>query len=227
MTPVSFDAEYVEPRNRATTFFRLILAIPHMILAALWGFAVCFVVIAAWFALVFTGRWPQPLYDFTADYLRYTTYVYAYVALLTDEYPPFSGKADDRYPVVLRIGPPKPRYDRVKVLLRIFLLIPVMIIMYAMQLVWEVGAFIAWFAILAVGRQPRGLQDMIALGLSYQQRAYAYALLLSEEFPPFTSPQPSLTAGPGPSSPLPPSAPEPAATSGAPEAPRGFEPPAG
>ena len=55
------------------------------------------------------------------------------------------------------------------------------IIVYAMQIVWELGSFIAWFVIVVAGRQPKGLQDMIVLGLSYQQRAYCYLALLSEE----------------------------------------------
>ena len=55
-----------------------------------------------------------------------------------------------------------------------------------MQIVAQLGAFIAWFAIVVLGRQPKGLQDMIALGTSYQQRAYAYLALVTEDWPPFT-----------------------------------------
>jgi hypothetical protein len=55
-----------------------------------------------------------------------------------------------------------------------------------MQIVAQVGAFLAWFAIVVLGRQPKGLQDMIVLGLSYQQRAYTYIALITEDWPPFT-----------------------------------------
>ena len=61
-----------------------------------------------------------------------------------------------------------------------------LIIQYAMQIVAQVGALIAWFAIVVLGRQPKGLQDMIVLGMSYQQRATAYFALLTEDWPPFT-----------------------------------------
>jgi hypothetical protein len=54
-----------------------------------------------------------------------------------------------------------------------------------MQIVAQVGSFIAWFAIVILGRQPKGLQDMIGLGLSYQQRSLAYLALLTEDWPPF------------------------------------------
>jgi hypothetical protein len=213
-----FEAEYVERRSRLTTFFRYVLAIPHFIVLWVWGFVATFAVIAAWFALVFTGRYPKPLYDFVAGLLRYGTAVYGYITLLTDEYPPFSGDTD-RYPTRIRIPPPKPEYDRIKVLLRIFLAIPVLIIAYAMQVVYSVGAFVAWFAIVLLGKQPKGLQDMIVLGLSYQQRAYAYVALLTEDWPPFLDQQGgSLPAGAPGGSGLP-AAPATTAPPAAPEAP--------
>jgi hypothetical protein len=184
--PVTFKADYVEKRSRLTTFFRGLLAIPHLIAVLFYVFAAEIVTFFAWFALLFTGRYPQGMYDFVAGALRYGTRVCGYVFLLTDEYPPFSGDAATRYPVDLNIGPPKAEYSRLKVLFRIILMIPVYIIAYAMQIVFEVGALLAWFAIVVLGRQPKGLQDMIVLGMSYHQRAYGYFFLLTEDWPPFT-----------------------------------------
>jgi hypothetical protein len=183
---VTFKADYVEKRSRLTTFFRGLLAIPHLIAVLFYVFAAEIVTFIAWFALLFTGRYPQGMYDFVAGALRYGTRVCGYVFLLTDEYPPFSGDPATPYPVDLNIGPPKAEYSRLKVLFRIILMIPVYIIAYAMQIVFEVGALIAWFAIVILGRQPKGLQDMIVLGMSYHQRAYGYFFLLTEDWPPFT-----------------------------------------
>ena len=64
--PVTFKADYVEKRSRLTTFFRLLLAIPHLIAVFFYGLAAGVVVIVAWFALLFTGRYPQGMYDFVA-----------------------------------------------------------------------------------------------------------------------------------------------------------------
>jgi hypothetical protein len=183
---VTFKADYVEKRSRLTTFFRLLLAIPHIIFLYFYGLAAGVVVIIAWFVLLFTGRYPLGMYDFVGGSLRYSTRVYGYLWLLNDEYPPFSGSATTQYPVDLIIEPPKAEYSRLKVLFRIILAIPVLIIHYAMQIVAQLGALIAWFAIVLLGRQPKGLQDMIALGTSYQQRAYAYLALVTEDWPPFT-----------------------------------------
>jgi Domain of unknown function (DUF4389) len=203
--PVTFECDYAEKRSRLTTFFRLILAIPHLILLYFWALAAYVVAIIAWFAIVFTGRWPRGLYDFSAGYYRYATAVTGYVALLTDEYPPF-GADTDSYPVRLRVAPPKEHYSRLKTFFRFILAIPVLIIAYAMQIVAGVGALIAWFAIVILGRQPKGLQDMTALGVSYQVRANPYVYLLTEEWPPFTDDstaqvEPAPTFGALPSTP--------------------------
>jgi hypothetical protein len=191
-----FEAQYVEKRSRLTTFFRAILAIPHIIVWYVWSLVAGLAVIVAWFALLITGRYPQGLYDFVAGSQRYGTAVYGYLALLTDEYPPFSADTDD-YPIHIKIPPPKAEYNRLKVLFRIFLAIPVFIIVYAMQIVWEIGAVIAWFVIVIIGKQPKGLQDMIVLGVSYQQRASAYIGLLTEDWPPFTDDRPALGGSTG------------------------------
>jgi len=80
----------VGPRDRSSVAFRPILVIPHLL--AIWaiGFAWAVTTIVAWFAILFTGRYPRALYDFATGALRWTTRVEAYLLLLTDEYPPFS-----------------------------------------------------------------------------------------------------------------------------------------
>jgi hypothetical protein len=225
--PVTFEADYVEQRSRLTTFFRLLLAIPHYIVLALWGIGVFFAVVAAWFALLFTGRWPQGLYDFTAGFLRYYTRVSGYTWLLTDPYPPFSGGDEPSYPVRLHVGPPLPEYNRLKVLLRIFYVIPAYLIVYVMSIVVELAGIAAWLVIVVTGKQPKGLQDVIGLCVSYGARAYALMMLLTETYPPFTDDHARQIGEPAPSAPLP-SQPAPVA----PEVPvqagthSGFEPPA-
>jgi hypothetical protein len=216
-----FEAQYVEQRSRLTTFFRLILIIPHAIVVSVWGFLAFFALVAAWFALVITGRYPEPLYNFVAGLLKYSTAVSSYFGLLTDDYPPFSGDTDN-YPAHIRIPPPLPHYNRLHAAFRLITAIPPYIIAYAMNIVWTLGAFLAWFAIVILGKQPKGLQDMIVLGLSYQQRAYAYMLLLTEKWPSFLDTEGGTLEGPTSGSGLPPApttSPAPA-TPEAPGAPR-------
>jgi uncharacterized protein DUF4389 len=216
----TFDAEYVEKRSRLSTFFRAILVIPHFIVVMVWGFIAFFAVLIAWFAIVFTGRYPEGLYQFVAGLNRYATAVYGYWYLLTDEYPPF-GADTDNYPVRLGgLERPLESYDRLKTLFRIILLIPPYIIAYAMGIVAQVGALLSWFVIVILGKQPKGLQDMTVLGLSYQQRVMPYYCLLTETWPSFNGPEAGAISGPTSGSGLPP-APVTAPAPAAPEAPAG------
>jgi Domain of unknown function (DUF4389) len=212
----TFEADYVEKRSRLTTFFRLLLAIPPAIVVWLYAIVAYFALIIAWFAIVITGRYPEGLYNFIAGFNKLSTALYGYTGLLTDAYPPFTPDDADNYPVRLQIGPPLPRYSRLLTFFRGLLAIPVFIIMYAMQIVWELGSLIAWFVIVVIGKQPKGLQDMIVLGLSYQQRAYCYILLLTEKWPAFTAASGGSLNAPAGGGGLPASS-----AFGTPEAPRG------
>ena len=80
----------LEGRNRLTVAFRLILAIPHAIVLALLGIAVFVVGVIAFFAVLFTGRWPDSLRGFVLGVGRWWLRFQAYLLLLTDEYPPFT-----------------------------------------------------------------------------------------------------------------------------------------
>jgi hypothetical protein len=204
--PVTFEADYVEKRSRLTTFFRWLLAIPHFLILAFWGLAVFFGVIVAWFGLLFTGRWQLGLYMFTANYMKYYARVSGYIWLLSDPYPPFpSGVNDDPdYPVRLNVDAPLAEYSRLKILLRIFYVIPAAIIIYVLNLVLELIAFVAWLVIVVTGKQPRGLQDVIKLCVSYHMRANGLFFLVTETYPPFTDDhEPEQLAQSAPMTPLP------------------------
>ena len=67
MYPISYEADpALEGRNRLTTFFRYIVAIPWLIVASLYGFVAEIAAVIAWFAIVFTGKYPEGLYNFNA-----------------------------------------------------------------------------------------------------------------------------------------------------------------
>jgi hypothetical protein len=80
----------LENRNRVTVGFRLILAIPQIIVVLILGIAAIVVWLIGLFAVLFTGRWPEGLRAFVVGVMRWGTRVEAYVGLLTDTYPPFS-----------------------------------------------------------------------------------------------------------------------------------------
>ncbi|HZA75362.1 MAG TPA: DUF4389 domain-containing protein [Acidimicrobiales bacterium] len=80
----------LENRNRLTVAFRIILVIPQMIVLAFLGIAAFVAGVIAFFAVLFTGHWPDGLRTFVVGVMRWGTRVNAYFLLLTDEYPPFS-----------------------------------------------------------------------------------------------------------------------------------------
>lgn len=187
MYPVSYAAvSAIEGRNRLTTFFRYIVAIPWMIVAALYGFVAQFAAFFAWFAIVFTGRYPQGLYDFNAGYLRMVSRVNGFAYLLSDDYPPFGGEEDGGYPIQVGVAPPLDAYSRAKTFFRLIIGIPVMILAWVQSLILSVVTFLAWFAILFTGKFPEGLFDPARSANAYLTRAGAYFLLLTEDWPPFS-----------------------------------------
>ncbi|HYM55313.1 MAG TPA: DUF4389 domain-containing protein, partial [Solirubrobacteraceae bacterium] len=181
--PVTFEADYVEQRSRLTTFFRLILVIPVAIVLYVFGIVASIAILIAWFAIVFTGRYPQGLYDFVAGFNRFLARVTAYAVLLCDPYPPFNGAPDQSYPVRMEFAGPLERYSRPKTFFRIILAIPIMVLRYVMGLLLEIGAFAAWVVIVITGKMPRGLFDLMVLANSYTARSDAYLYLLTETYP--------------------------------------------
>jgi hypothetical protein len=185
MYPVSFAADYAERRNRLTTFFRYIVDIPWVIVAGLYGIGAFFATVIAWFALVFTGRYPQGLYNFNAGYLRMYSRVNGFAYLLTDEWPPFGGQDAPDYPIRIGVPPPLDFYSRIKVLFRAIVGIPVILLGWVHSLILLVCALISWFA-LFTGRLPAELFSPMRSASAYLARAGAYFLLLTEDWPPFS-----------------------------------------
>ena len=79
-----------QPADRLTVAFRFILALPHILCVAVLGVAWAVTTLIAWFAILFTGKYPESLYPFGVGVLRWGTRVEAYLLLLRDEYPPFA-----------------------------------------------------------------------------------------------------------------------------------------
>ena len=169
-------------RNRLTVFFRLILAIPHLIWLAVWGIVAALAVIANWFATLVKGQSPEGLHNFLATYLRYQTHVYAYVLLLADPFPGFGGKPG--YPIDVEIDPPRPQ-NRWTVGFRLILAIPAYIVSGILGYLNRALAVFSWFIALAMGSVPEGLRNFAAFALRYEQQTAAYSLLLTGRYPSF------------------------------------------
>ena len=186
MYPIAFEADHeAEGRNQLTTFFRLIVVIPWQVVSLFWMLGAAVLAFCAWFAIVFTGRYPQGMYDFNVRALRFVARVDGLAFLLTDRLPPFGGDPDDAYPIRLAAAPPKPEYSRLKTGLRLIVGIPVFLLSYVQGVIGGACAVVAWFAILFTGRLPESLHRGIRGAVAYEIKAGAYLLLLTEDYPPF------------------------------------------
>lgn len=76
--------------NRWLVLVKWLLAIPHFIVLAFLGIAVAVVIFIGFFAVIFTGGWPEGMRRFVVGFMRWATRVNGYVLFLTDDYPPFS-----------------------------------------------------------------------------------------------------------------------------------------
>src|SRR5262245_2275406 len=152
-----------------------------------------FVLVAQWCFTLVAGRPADGLYRFTARYLRYAMHLNAYVFLLANPFPGFRGRSG--YPVDLVVDPPA-RQRRWTTALRVVLVIPPYVFMSVLAQVLQVVAFLGWFACLAVGRMPKGMRDLGAYCLRYQQQTLAYLFLLTDRYPTIESEAPRERPGP-------------------------------
>ena len=201
--PVRLVVEDDLERNRVTVFFRLILAIPHLIWVTLWTIAAVLVGIVNWFATLITGRPPAGIHRFLSSYVRYSVQLNAYVYLVANPYPGFLGE-EGEYEVDVRLPPPAPQ-ERWKTLLRIILALPALLLSGVLggaggpgripqrgrRATFSTGggalmlfcAFLGWFAVLFTSRMPRGLRDANAYAIGYGAQVAAYVLLLTDRYP--------------------------------------------
>ena len=229
--PVRVDASEGASVSRWLWLVKWLLLIPHLIVLAFLWLAFFVVTVIAFFAILFTARYPRPLFDFNIGVLRWTwrVHYYGYWALGTDRYPPFTLADVADYPAHLNVAYPE-RLSRGLVLVKWWLLaIPHYLIV---SLFIGGGLWIgsqtsssgngwnnAWgasvdlvslllcisaIALLFTGRYPRQLYDFI-LGMDrWAIRVAAYAALMTDQYPPFRLDQGGIDPGSMPAYPTPP-----------------------
>jgi len=170
-------------RSRLTVFFRAILAIPLVLWWILWTIIAELAWIVNWFATLFMGRSPEGLHNFLATYLRFSTHLRAYVFLIANPYPGFTG-TEGTYPIDLEVDPPA-RQNRWTVFFRSILAIPALLLMYVLSALSNILAIFSWFIALILGRVPEGIRNFAALALRIEVQTAAYLMLLTGRYPSF------------------------------------------
>ena len=194
--PVSVTVEpQFAGRNRLTTAVRPILAIPHAILVGpiywpsrtggvgLLGAAAYVLAIVSWFTLLVTGEHIRTIREFFLYYLRWRTRALAYMALLTDAYPPFG---DGTYAAGIEVAEPALPRDRATIAVRLILVVPHLVLLFFLTIGWMVTTVISWFAIVFTGALPQGMTPFGVGVMRWMLRVEAYLLLLVDDYPPFS-----------------------------------------
>ncbi len=204
------DVDYPEKLDRVTTFFRLLWMIPIAIVLSLLTASATSTVttvrdsgevvsrttntgggiagglfVATLLMILFRQRYPRWWFDFALQLNRFGARVAAYVALLTDRYP----STEDEQSVHLDLDYPDAQRDlnRWLPLVKWFLVIPHLIVLFFLVLGGIAAVIIAWFAILFTGRYPHALFDYVVGVGRWGLRVQAYAtLLLTDRYPPFS-----------------------------------------
>lgn len=204
------DIDYPDKLDRLTTFFRLLWAIPIMVVLVLVGGTgqettrvvsesgetikvitdsaggvLGGIAVATALMIVFRVKYPRWWFDFAREMTRFSARVGAYLALLTDGYP----STTDEQTVHLEIDYPDVEQDlnRWLPLVKWLLAIPHYIVLFFLVLVAIFVVFLAWFAILFTGKYPRGLFDYVVGVGRWALRVEAYAfLLVTDDYPPFS-----------------------------------------
>jgi hypothetical protein len=200
--PVQYAVEYPDrDLNRLTTAFRIIVAIPILVLLAtieggggggygngrgaeiaLGGTGVLF--LPPLLMIVFRQKYPRWWYDWNIELLRFSNRVGVYLALMDDRYP----STDERQSVVLDFPYPDARagLNRWLPLVKWLLAIPHYVVLVFLYLGAIVAVVLAWFAILFTGRYPRGLFGYLVGVGRWTNRVVGYAfVMVTDEYPPF------------------------------------------
>jgi Domain of unknown function (DUF4389) len=196
--PVRLEGEPTEPISRWLWLVKWLLLVPHVICLVFLGITLVLATIAAFFALLFTGRYPRGLFNWNVGVLRWTWRVsfYGYSALGTDRYPPFTmGEAPD-YPARLEIDYPEQQRRGLPLIGWWLIGIPQYAIAGLLTgggLGWGrygggvvgVLVFVVAMLLLFKNRYPRDVFDVMMGFNRWVVRVIAYGLFLRPEYPPF------------------------------------------
>jgi hypothetical protein len=185
MYPISYEADFNPNPNRWTTFFRILLAIPWLIVGLFWALLFAFTHFFAWVAVVILGRYPTWLYEFNSGVVRYFIRVGAWFYLQTDVWPPFALKDDPSYPIRVNIAPAAARQSRLKAFFRLVLALPVALVLaYGTSYIQGAAALVAWVTIVFRGYMPEGINAMLTFVNSFHARVLGYIAILTDDYPP-------------------------------------------
>ena len=198
--PVDLNIDYPEKSERLTTFFRIFTVIPILIILSLLvkgtyesNFgpflryvyqSAGFVVVPTVLMILFPKKYPKWWFDWNLALIKFATRVFSYLILLTDEYP--STDEDQAVHIELPYPEVKNKLRRGMPLIKWFLAIPHVFILFLFYIAVVFITIISWFATLFTGKYPKGLFKFVVGVIRWSIRVIAYAVILTtDKYPPF------------------------------------------
>jgi hypothetical protein len=229
--PVRVDAALDPSLSRGLWLVKWLLLIPHIIVLLFLWVAFAVVTVIAFFAILFTGRYPRSLFDFNVGVMRWSwrVHYYGYWALGTDRYPPFTLAEVSDYPAHLDVSYPE-QLSRGLIFVKWLLAIPHFIVLAVFvgggfwlgtragdsNDAWDNGSNAGWslvgllvliaaIVLLFTGRYPKPLYDFVMGMDRWALRVGVYTALMTDRYPPFRLDQGGTDPGWVPAGRVPPS----------------------
>jgi hypothetical protein len=183
--PLRLDIDRQDEYARLLPLVKWLLAIPHYIVLLVLTIGALFAAIAAFFAVLFTARYPEGLFNYAVGVMRWSQRVGAYVLLMTDRYPPFTLQHDPEHPVRFEIDHPEDGMARWRPLLQWLLAIPYLLVARILGYLAGLLTVFAFFTILFTKNYPDGMFRIVLVTMRWQARGQAYFGFLIPKYPPF------------------------------------------
>jgi hypothetical protein len=188
--PATIDVQTPDKVANWRPLVHWIMALPHYLIANVLMIVAEVVAVVSWFAILITGKLPEGLANMTCLALRYQTRTMAFAGFLHEEYPPFDFSTTPAEPggtpVSINFVPALGGRNRLTCALRILWLIPAAIVTMIIVLIGSICWFVSIFAVLFTGKWPASLHAWVMKSMRASLRLNAYALLLTDEYPPMS-----------------------------------------
>ncbi len=172
-----------------TLFGFIYIAIPHLFLLIFISIASAVVTFIAFWAILFTGRYPQSMFEFQVKAMRWDLRLRSRLNNLSDGYPAFGLNATDDY-VTFEVPYPE-SLSRGTLLLKAFFGFIYVIIPHGFLLIFRLIAtsvltFLAWWAVLFTGNYPASWHSFNVGTLRWGMRVNLYMSYMTDDYPPFS-----------------------------------------
>jgi hypothetical protein len=187
---ITHQEQYSRGELLLRSFFGIFyIVIPHMFILFFLQIAAGFLQFLSFWAILFTGKYPQSWFNFQSQVLSWRVRLNASLLNLVDGYPPFG--LDAQMPGVEFEVPYIEKSNRVSVLLRalfgiFYVIIPHIFILYFRMIATYVLILIAWWAVLFTGKYPKGMHEFNVGTLRWGMRLGIYLMYMTDDYPPFS-----------------------------------------